>query len=129
MSRRIAIVPLIPILLMQATPALACIGMPGRALSACCCETDHACPMGRRATPCAVPEACCAPLVGTLAASVSAVDLDHRVVTPLGAPAGALAADSPVQFSADGAASNFMTHQATPPPAVRLYLRHLRLAL
>jgi len=130
-SKRIALITTILLLLVQAAPVLACVAMPGQALSACCCEPNRDCPMGQRASECVEADACCVQAGGsTPALSGVTAHADEREIS-LPSATGAPPAVEPLALieQASLVAAHSYHHSTTPPPAVPLYLRHLRLTL
>ena len=132
MSKRIAIAAAILLLLVQAAPVLACVGMPTQALAACCCESHRDCAMGHHANGCSKADACCVDAVNsTPVLGNAAAQPDERPVLLPSANGAPPVAESlaHVGQQASVVAAHFYLHRSAPCPAVPLYLRHLRLTL
>jgi hypothetical protein len=130
-SKRIALLTVVLLLLVQAVPVFACVAMPSHALTTCCCEPDQNCTMASRAGGCAVPEACCVQASGsTPALSVAASHADNRPVAALIAIGPPPSANDPLGLINARANRIARIHLDAPPlAAVPLYLLHLRLTL
>lgn len=134
MSKRLAIIPVFMLLLLQALPVMVCAAMPEQALESCCCEGDRNCPMSDQdSSRCTESASCCAS--GSLAAGLPTLSNSHGgehaelpVASP--APAPALDGDRPFQMASASAFLPALSSLPTRPKnAVPLYLRHLRLTL
>lgn len=131
MSRRIALLTVVLLLLLEAVPVVACVAMPSHALTTCCCEPDRNCAMESRAGACAVPEACCVQTPGSAPAlSIAVADPHDRPVAPLIIVGARLPANDLFAFVEPRANRPAELYLDAPPvQAVPIYLRHLRLTL